>query len=38
MGQVTAPLGWRMPAGTVLSIHEVGLGTEAQHVLDCAVK
>ena len=38
MGQVTAPLGWRMPAGTVLSIHEVGLGTEAQHVLDCAAK
>lgn len=38
MGQVTAPLGWRMPAGTVLSVHEVGLGTEAQHVLDCAAK
>ncbi|MDQ1119358.1 MULTISPECIES: glycoside hydrolase family 3 protein [Pseudoxanthomonas] len=38
MGQVSAPLGWRMPAGTVLSVHEVGLGTEAQHVLDCAAK
>lgn len=38
MGHVSAALGWRMPAGTVLSVHEVGFGTDAQHVLDCPAK
>jgi beta-glucosidase len=38
MGNVSAALGWRMPAGTVLSVHEVGFGTDAQLVLECPAK
>jgi len=35
MGNLSVPLGLRMPAGTSLSLGDSGFGTDAQHVLDC---
>ncbi|MET0290547.1 MAG: glycoside hydrolase family 3 N-terminal domain-containing protein [Pseudoxanthomonas sp.] len=38
MGNISVPFGLRMPAGTEVSLSEVGFGTDAQHVLACPVK
>ncbi|WP_425479155.1 glycoside hydrolase family 3 N-terminal domain-containing protein [Pseudoxanthomonas composti] len=38
MGNISAPFGLRMPAGTEVSLSEVAFGTDAQHVLPCPVK